>query len=108
MHYREDKDEDKDPPAGSDQGLKKQKTSKDVEPSRGSKSKESKSSSSKGTKSQPKSFGKFAQAEEPVFEATDTEMSLNLLTGEGENMVKTSGCLNGQYDFVIFCSTPFQ
>ncbi|GJZ11693.1 hypothetical protein Tco_0546452 [Tanacetum coccineum] len=74
---REDKDKDEDPPAGSDQGLKKQKTSKDVEPSRGFKSQESKSSSSKGTKSQPKSFGKSAQAEEPVFEAADTEMQLN-------------------------------
>ncbi|GKG27379.1 hypothetical protein Tco_0403082, partial [Tanacetum coccineum] len=39
---REDKDKDEDPPAGSDQGLKKRKTSKGVEPSRGSKSKESK------------------------------------------------------------------
>ncbi|GJR46693.1 hypothetical protein Tco_1314796 [Tanacetum coccineum] len=74
---REDKDKDEDPTAGSDQGLKKRKTSKDVEPSRGSKSKESKSSSSKGSKSQPKSSGKYAQAEEPVFEATDTEMPLN-------------------------------
>ncbi|GJT13188.1 hypothetical protein Tco_0860230 [Tanacetum coccineum] len=52
---REDKDKDEDPPAGSDQGLKRRKTSKDAEPSKGSKSKESKSSSSKGTKSQPKS-----------------------------------------------------
>ncbi|GJU67325.1 uncharacterized mitochondrial protein-like protein [Tanacetum coccineum] len=51
----EDKDKDEDPPAGSDQGLKKRKTSKDAEPSKGSKSKESKSSSSKGTKSQTKS-----------------------------------------------------
>ncbi|GJX35811.1 hypothetical protein Tco_0247368 [Tanacetum coccineum] len=34
---QEDKDKDEDPPAGLDQGLKKQKTSKDVEPSRGSK-----------------------------------------------------------------------
>ncbi|GJR00580.1 hypothetical protein Tco_0523564 [Tanacetum coccineum] len=58
---REDKDKDEDPPAGSDQGLKKRKTSKGVEPSRGSKSKESKSSSSKGSKSQPKSSGKSAQ-----------------------------------------------
>nr|GEW38789.1 hypothetical protein [Tanacetum cinerariifolium] len=74
---REDKEKDEDPPAGSDQGLKKQKTSKDAEPSRGSKSKESKSSSSKGTKSQPKSSGKSAQAEEAVFEAVDTEMPLN-------------------------------
>ncbi|GKD24632.1 hypothetical protein Tco_1230846, partial [Tanacetum coccineum] len=37
----EDKDKDKDPLAGSDQRLKKQKTSKDAEPSKGSKSKES-------------------------------------------------------------------
>ncbi|GJZ93631.1 hypothetical protein Tco_0665834 [Tanacetum coccineum] len=74
---REDKDKDEDPLAGSDQGLKKQKTSKDVEPSRGSKSQESKSSSSKGTKSQPKSSRKSTQAEEPVFEAADTEMPLN-------------------------------
>ncbi|GJW98530.1 hypothetical protein Tco_0180338 [Tanacetum coccineum] len=54
---REEKDKDEDLPAGSDQGLKRRKTSKDVEPSKGSKSKESKSSSSKGTKSQPKSSG---------------------------------------------------
>ncbi|GJW66786.1 putative reverse transcriptase domain-containing protein [Tanacetum coccineum] len=30
----------------------------------------------------------------------------NLLVGE--NTEKTSGCLNRQYDFVIFCPTPFQ
>ncbi|GKB05869.1 hypothetical protein Tco_0834064 [Tanacetum coccineum] len=57
---REDKDKDEDPLVGSDQGLKKRKTSKDAEPSRGSKSKESKSSSSKGSKSQSKSSGKSA------------------------------------------------
>ncbi|GJU52342.1 hypothetical protein Tco_1226056 [Tanacetum coccineum] len=33
--------------------------------------------SSKGSNSQPKSSGKCAQAEEPVFEAADTEMPLN-------------------------------
>ncbi|GJT46084.1 hypothetical protein Tco_0954799 [Tanacetum coccineum] len=48
---REDKDKDEDPLAGSDQ------------------------SSSKGTKSQLKSSGKSVQAEEPVFEVADTEMS---------------------------------
>nr|GEU88383.1 hypothetical protein [Tanacetum cinerariifolium] len=48
---RDDKDQDKDPPAVSDQGLKKQKTSKDVEPLKGSKSKDSTSSTSKGTTS---------------------------------------------------------
>ncbi|GKA81356.1 hypothetical protein Tco_0788048 [Tanacetum coccineum] len=52
---RDDKDKDEDPPAGSDQGLKKQNTGKDAELIKGSKSKESKSSSSKGTKSQSKS-----------------------------------------------------
>ncbi|GJX49462.1 hypothetical protein Tco_0276307 [Tanacetum coccineum] len=46
----EDKDKYEDPPARSDQWLKKRKIRKDVEPSKGSKSKESKSSSSKGTK----------------------------------------------------------
>ncbi|GKE90076.1 hypothetical protein Tco_1567551, partial [Tanacetum coccineum] len=40
----EDKDKDEDPLAGSDQGLKRRKTSKDAEPSKGSKSKESNSS----------------------------------------------------------------
>ncbi|GJT31584.1 hypothetical protein Tco_0922003 [Tanacetum coccineum] len=57
---REDKDKDEVPPAGSDQGLKKQKTSKDAEPSRGSKSRKSKSSSSKGFKSLSKPSGKSA------------------------------------------------
>ncbi|GJU54000.1 hypothetical protein Tco_1227714 [Tanacetum coccineum] len=71
---REDNEKDKDPLAESDQGLKRRKTSKDVEPSKGSKSKESKSSSSKGTKSQPKSSGKSAQAEESVFKITDIEL----------------------------------
>ncbi|GJT87630.1 hypothetical protein Tco_1069347, partial [Tanacetum coccineum] len=73
----EDNDKDEDPLAGSDQGLKKRKTSMDVEPSKGSKLKESKSSSSKGTKSQSKSSGKSAQVEESVFETTATEMPHN-------------------------------
>nr|GEW57544.1 hypothetical protein [Tanacetum cinerariifolium] len=74
---RKNKDKDEDPPAGSDQGLKRRKTSKDVEPSKGSKSKESKSGSSKGTKSQPKSSGKSVQAEESVFKTEDIEMPQN-------------------------------
>nr|GEZ69523.1 hypothetical protein [Tanacetum cinerariifolium] len=74
----EDKDKDEDPSAGSDRWLKKQKTSKDVEPPKGSKSKESKTSSSKGTKSRPKSSEKSVQAEEPVFETTETEMPQDL------------------------------
>ncbi|GKD27768.1 hypothetical protein Tco_1233982, partial [Tanacetum coccineum] len=71
---REDKDKDEDPSAGSDQGLKKRKTIKDTEPPKGYKSKEFKSSSSKGSKSQSKSSGKSAQAEEPVLETANTEM----------------------------------
>ncbi|GJZ25045.1 hypothetical protein Tco_0562504 [Tanacetum coccineum] len=63
---REDKDKYEDPPAGSDQELKKRKTSKDAEPPKGYKSKDSKSSSSKGTKSQPKSLGKSVRTKELV------------------------------------------
>ncbi|GKB87328.1 hypothetical protein Tco_0959600 [Tanacetum coccineum] len=70
----EDKDKDEDLSAGSDRGLKKQKTGKDAKPLKGSKTKESKTRPSKGSKSQPKSSGKFVQAEEPVFEIADTEM----------------------------------
>ncbi|GJW46427.1 hypothetical protein Tco_0078073 [Tanacetum coccineum] len=80
---REDKDKDEDPSAGSGQGLKRRKISVDAEPSKGSKSKESKSSSSKGTKSQPKSSGKSAQAEELMFEVTDTEMPHNQVSDLG-------------------------
>ncbi|GJZ19380.1 hypothetical protein Tco_0555970 [Tanacetum coccineum] len=35
VRYHEDKNKDEDPPAGSDQGLKKQKTNKDAKPSKG-------------------------------------------------------------------------
>nr|GFD10392.1 hypothetical protein [Tanacetum cinerariifolium] len=72
---RDDQDKHEDPSAGSNRGMKRRKSSKDVEPSKGSKSKESKSSrSSKGTQSQPKSSGKSTQAKEPIFEAADTKM----------------------------------
>nr|GEV61463.1 hypothetical protein [Tanacetum cinerariifolium] len=49
---RKDKDKDKDPFAGSDRGLKKRKTSKDAEPTKGPKAK---FGSSKGAQSQSKS-----------------------------------------------------
>nr|GEV22315.1 hypothetical protein [Tanacetum cinerariifolium] len=72
---RDDQGKDEDPFAGSDRGRKRRNSSKDVEPSKGSKSKESKSSSSsKGTQSKPKLSGKSTQAEEPEFKAADTEM----------------------------------
>ncbi|GJR87016.1 hypothetical protein Tco_0211027 [Tanacetum coccineum] len=52
---------------------------------RGSKSIESKLSSSKGSKSQSKSSGKSAQAEEPVFKIVDTEMTQD----QGDDMGNT-------------------
>nr|GEW28115.1 hypothetical protein [Tanacetum cinerariifolium] len=83
---REDKDKDEDPHAESDQVLKRRMTSNDVEPSKGSKSKESKSSTSKGTKSKPKSSSKSAQAEESVFKVADTDMPHN----QGSNLGNTN------------------
>ncbi|GJT90644.1 hypothetical protein Tco_1079489 [Tanacetum coccineum] len=80
------KSKDEDPPAGSDQGLKRRKTSKDAKPSKSPKSKESKSSSSKGTKSQPKSSSKSTKAEESVFEAADIDMPQN----QGSDLDNTS------------------
>ncbi|GKC27937.1 hypothetical protein Tco_1035231 [Tanacetum coccineum] len=59
---RDDEDKDEDPSAGSDRG------------------------SSKGTKSQSKSSGKSVQAEEPVFETTDTKMPQN--QGDDTNIAK--------------------
>nr|GFD31112.1 hypothetical protein [Tanacetum cinerariifolium] len=57
----DDVDKDEGPFARSDHGLQKRKTSKDTKPSKKAKSTES----SKGTsKPQPKSIGKFVQAEE--------------------------------------------
>ncbi|GJW47829.1 retrovirus-related pol polyprotein from transposon TNT 1-94 [Tanacetum coccineum] len=87
---RKDKDNDEDPSAGSDRGLKKRKTSKDAEPTTSSKKKDSMSGSSKGTKSQPKTTRKFVQSEEPVFEKptpsqepTDPNWNVGKTTKEG-------------------------
>ncbi|GKF36319.1 hypothetical protein Tco_0113077, partial [Tanacetum coccineum] len=65
---------DEDPSVGSDRGLKKRKTRKYVEPTTCQKKKDLMSVSSKGTKSQPKSSGKYVQSEEPVFEVADSDM----------------------------------
>nr|GEU66946.1 hypothetical protein [Tanacetum cinerariifolium] len=72
LHDNEDRDQD--PPAGSDQGLKKIKTSDDAQLSKNPKSM---GSSKDTTRSQPKSISKSVQSEEIVFEATYTEMPLN-------------------------------
>nr|GEY09143.1 hypothetical protein [Tanacetum cinerariifolium] len=71
---RSQKEKDEDPSAGSDQGLKKKKTSKDTKPTKGPKAKESWSGSSKGNKSQSKSSRKSVQSEEPEFEVADSDM----------------------------------
>nr|GEX47745.1 hypothetical protein [Tanacetum cinerariifolium] len=72
---RDDQDKNEDPFAGSNRGTKRKKSSKDDEPSKGSKSKESNSFSSfKGTQSQPKPSSKSTQAKEPVCETVDIEM----------------------------------
>ncbi|GKD91533.1 hypothetical protein Tco_1367040 [Tanacetum coccineum] len=72
---RKDKDKDEDPFAGLDRGLKKRKTIKDAEPTKGPKAKESQyCSSSKCTKSQPKCSRKSIQSEEPEFEVADSDM----------------------------------
>nr|GEV96848.1 reverse transcriptase domain-containing protein [Tanacetum cinerariifolium] len=70
---RDDNDKDKVPSVGSNRGLKKQKTSKDAEPTTSLKTKDSSSRSSKGTKSQPKSFRKSVHVEEPKLEVGDTD-----------------------------------
>ncbi|GJQ89069.1 hypothetical protein Tco_0000208 [Tanacetum coccineum] len=85
---RKDKDKDEDPSAGSDQGLKKRKTSKDVEPTIGTKKKDSTSGSSKGTKSQPKYIGKFVQSEEPVFEHSNRLLWIHLEWPKIENLTQ--------------------
>ncbi|GJZ03007.1 hypothetical protein Tco_0520968 [Tanacetum coccineum] len=75
----DDEDRDEDPPAGSNQGLKKRKTSDDAQPSKKPKS----TGSFKDTiRSQPKSIGKSVQSEETIFKAADTEMPLN----QGDDM----------------------
>ncbi|GJV58106.1 hypothetical protein Tco_1459111 [Tanacetum coccineum] len=79
---RKYKDKDEDPYAGSDRGLKKRKTSKDAEPTKGPKAKESQSGLSKGEKSQLKSSGKSVQSEELEFEVADSDMP----QGQEENL----------------------
>ncbi|GJW59436.1 hypothetical protein Tco_0108771 [Tanacetum coccineum] len=71
---RKDKDKDEVPSTGSDRGLKKRKTSKDAEQTKGLKAKESQSGLSKGTQSQSKSSRKSVQSEEPEFKVADSDM----------------------------------
>ncbi|GJS78026.1 hypothetical protein Tco_0727907 [Tanacetum coccineum] len=78
----DDADKEEGPSAGLDRGLKRQKPSKDTEPSKKAKS----TGTSKGTtKSQPKSTGKSTQAEETVLEAGDTQGPQNLIEDMGKS-----------------------
>ncbi|GJX74061.1 hypothetical protein Tco_0312656 [Tanacetum coccineum] len=54
--------------------VEKRKTSKDAEPTKGSKAKESQFGSSKGAKSQSTSSGKSVHVEEPEFKVADSDM----------------------------------
>ncbi|GKD64774.1 hypothetical protein Tco_1306882, partial [Tanacetum coccineum] len=68
-----------------DRGLKKRKTSKDAEPTKGPKAKESQSGSSKSTKSQSKSSRKFVQSEELEFEVLDSDMPQDQKENSGKD-----------------------
>nr|GEV31952.1 uncharacterized mitochondrial protein AtMg00810-like [Tanacetum cinerariifolium] len=104
----EDKDKDEDPPARSDKGMKSRKKIKDDAPSIGLKSKESKSNLSKGTKSQPKSSGKSAQAEESVFENNhkgkeypfDLSKLLPLIMNQGRQVVPIDYFINNDLEYL--------
>ncbi|GKF31259.1 hypothetical protein Tco_0101057, partial [Tanacetum coccineum] len=96
---RKDKDKDEDPSAGSDRGLKKRKTSKDDELTKGPKAKESKSGSSKGTKSQSKSFGKSVNAEEPEFEVANSDMPQDHEENMGKDDEEPKGKVASKLDW---------
>ncbi|GKD46041.1 hypothetical protein Tco_1270686 [Tanacetum coccineum] len=76
---QDDSDKDQDPSIGSDRGKKRRKSSKDVEYSRYSRSKEEKfsSTSKDASQSQHKSFDKSAHAEEPSHTVEDSGMQQN-------------------------------
>nr|GEW31032.1 hypothetical protein [Tanacetum cinerariifolium] len=75
-------------------GLKKRKTSKDAEPTKGLKDKESQSGSSQGAKSQSKSFRKSIQLEEPEFEVADADMPQDQEKNLGNDDEKPKGKLH--------------
>ncbi|GJU61742.1 hypothetical protein Tco_1307389 [Tanacetum coccineum] len=70
---RDDKDDDKEPSAGSDRGSKRRRAGKELDSSSAPKEKTSNSTgkSKEGSKSHQTSTGKSAQAEEPIHTAKD-------------------------------------
>ncbi|GJT71824.1 hypothetical protein Tco_1031110 [Tanacetum coccineum] len=119
-------DNDEDPLAGSDRGLKKRKTSKDAAPATGPKAKESQSDSSKGDKSQSKFFWevcsirgtrkkvaskhdwftKPSQSQEP----TDPDWNIGNTPQQGQNqswlMTRASSAEKSSKTFNELMSTP--
>ncbi|GJV01164.1 hypothetical protein Tco_1334733 [Tanacetum coccineum] len=96
---RKDKDKDEDPFTGSYQRLKKRKTSKDAEPTKGPKAKESQSGSSKGAKSQSKSSGKSVQSEELEFEVADSDMPQDQEENSGNDNEEPKGKVASKHDW---------
>ncbi|GKD26701.1 hypothetical protein Tco_1232915, partial [Tanacetum coccineum] len=96
---QKDKDKAKDPSAGLDQGLKKRKTSKNAEPTKGPKTKESKSGSSKGTKSQSTSSGKSVHAEESEFEFADSDIPQDQEENLGNDDVEPKEKVASKHDW---------
>ncbi|GJS03309.1 retrovirus-related pol polyprotein from transposon TNT 1-94 [Tanacetum coccineum] len=103
---QKDKDKDEDPFAGSDRGLKKRKKSKDVEPTKGPKTKESKPGSSKDTKSRSKSFGKSVHAEDLEFEVADSDMPQEKGPTQSWLMTLASSANKSSKTFDELMSTP--
>nr|GEW28046.1 reverse transcriptase domain-containing protein [Tanacetum cinerariifolium] len=99
---RSQKDKDKDPSAGSDRGLKKRKTRKDAEPTKGPKAKESQSGSSKGDKSQSKSFGKSVRSEELEFKVVDSDMPQDHEENPGNDDEEPKEKLASIVEFALF------
>nr|GEU65484.1 hypothetical protein [Tanacetum cinerariifolium] len=84
---RDDQDKDEDLSAGSDRGMKRRKSGKDVESSKDSRSKEKKSSSTFKDASHHKSSGKSSHAEKPSHTVEDScmQQDKSLLRGTTMN-----------------------
>ncbi|GKB87521.1 hypothetical protein Tco_0959793, partial [Tanacetum coccineum] len=98
---QDDKDKDQEPFTRSDRGMKRRKSSKDVESSRDIKSKESKSTSSpKGTsRSQHKPSGKSAHAEELSHTVDDLGVQQNQEFDMGDNYEQSNDEAAPKFDW---------
>ncbi|GKA51539.1 hypothetical protein Tco_0744735 [Tanacetum coccineum] len=98
---RDDKDKYQDPSAGSDQGTKRRKSSKEAESSRDLRLKEKKSSSTSKDASHPqhKPFGKSAHAEEPSHTVDDSETWISQVARAKELTTSFDELINTPIDF---------